>query len=165
MRVVGPWEASWGWGTPSHPVLRATPRPAAAHSCRQGAVPFQLWEAPSGPWAQRPGMWRSDVAAPPASRPVLSCPVVLRPVWAALNSLPAQARQPRADTSCLREQRLRAPPHGVPGPWHPNPVRVSPSLPELGTSLWERILAVSHTWSLYVRNFPHALTQFPPVRR
>lgn len=175
MRVVGPWDkggGTLGMGSPSHrgppPTQYRGLLPGLQHLPVAGRGRFHLsfGRFLPGPRAQRPGMWRSDVAAaPPASRPVLSCPVVLRPVWAALNSLSAQARQPRADTSCLREQRLRAPPHGVPGPWHPNPVRVLPSLPELGTSLWERILAMSHTWSLYFRNFPHALPRFPPVRR
>lgn len=82
------------------------PGPLQLAAAGRGPFHFSFGRLLPGPWAQRLGMWRSDVAAPPASRPVLSCPVVLRPVWAALNSLPAQARQPRADTSCLREQRL-----------------------------------------------------------
>lgn len=105
MRVVGPGEALWGWGTGS-----------TVHSSLQGEVPSQLWEAPSSSRARCPGMLCLDVAAPPASRPVPSCPVPSCPVWAALSSLPAQARGLQADTRCLQEQRLRVPPRTCPLP-------------------------------------------------
>lgn len=153
MRVVGPrggGGAPWGWGTGGPPGLQP------ARSCRQGAVPSQLWEAPS--WAPGAGaapwnaqMWRRR------PRRVPSCPVVSCPVWAALSSLPAQARQPRADTRCLREQRLPAPPHDLPSapPPRGHPGRGAPTLSgsRLGWGLLDG-KARSHTWSLRLRKLP-----------
>lgn len=84
MRVVGPWDkggGTLGMGSPSHPVPRATPRPAASPSCRQGAVPSQLWEVPS--WAPGSAPWNVALrcgggAARVASSPVLSRRVTSR---------------------------------------------------------------------------------------